>query len=137
MMNQERMNPDAEQVCQLLLAWANATRTGARDAILQGHDPDALIYDVLPPLLYHGTDAYRAGWGDWQPQTQGDDVFEFTALNVVAGADVAFACGLIKCGGILVDGRTFDDLVRATFCLQKRADAWLVTHQHISKPAGG
>jgi len=136
MMNQEQNNPDTERVRQLLLAWASATRTGARDAILQGHDPDALIYDVLPPLLYHGTEAYRAGWGDWQPETQGEATFEFTEMKVVAGSDVAFASGLIKCGGALQDGRTFEDLVRATFCLQKPASEWLVTHQHISKPAG-
>ena len=135
-MNRERKLSDIERVTQLLLAWAAATRTGARDAILQGHAPDALIYDVLPPLLYQGTEAYRASWSGWQPQTQGEDTFEFTELKVVAGGDVAFASGLIKCGGTLLGGRTFEDVVRATFCLEKRADAWLVTHQHISKPAG-
>lgn len=135
-MEQERNIADTESVRQLLLDWATATRSGARDAILQGHDPDVLIYDVLPPLLYQGADAYRASWSGWQPQTQGDDTFEFTGLDVVAGSDVAFASGLIKCGGTLQDGRTFADLVRATFCLQKRSGEWLVTHQHISRPTG-
>ena len=135
-MSQDHGFSDTERVRQLLLAWATATGTGAHDAILQGHAPDALIYDVLPPLLYQGTEAYRAGWGEWQPETQGEATFEFTELKVVAGSDVAFASGLIKCGGTLQDGRTFEDLVRATFCLQKRASEWLVTHQHISKPVG-
>lgn len=136
-MKQEQSIADAARVRQLLLDWATATRTGARDAILQGHAPDVLVYDVLPPLLYQGTDAYRASWSSWQPQTQGEDTFEFAGLDVVAGSDVAFASGLIKCGGTLQDGRTFEDLVRATFCLQKRSGEWLVTHQHISRPTGG
>lgn len=135
-MKQEQSIADAEHVRQLLLAWATATRTGAHDAVLQGHAPDVLVYDVLPPLLYRGADAYRASWSSWQPQTQGDDTFEFTELEVVAGSGVAFASGLIKCGGTLQGGRTFEDLVRATFCLQKSSDEWLVTHQHISRPTG-
>jgi len=135
-MSQERHFSDTERVRQLLLAWATATRTGARDTILQSHASDVLVYDVLPPMLYQGSDAYRASWSSWQPETQGDDIFEFTELDVVAGSDVAFGSGLIRCGGTLQDGRTFEDLVRATFCLQNRAGAWLVTHQHISKPAG-
>ena len=135
-MEQKRNSADTESVRQLLLDWATATRTGARDAILQGHAPDVLVYDVLPPLLYQGTDAYRASWSSWQPQTQGEDTFEFTGLDVVAGSDVAFASGLIKCGGTLQDGRTFEDLVRATFCLRKRSGEWLVPHQHISRPTG-
>lgn len=135
-MEQERNIADTESVRQLLLAWATATRTGAHDAILQGHDPDVLVYDVLPPLLYRGAGAYRASWSAWQPQTQGEDIFEFTELEVVAGSEVAFASGLIKCGGTLLDGRVIADLVRATFCLQKRSGEWLVSHQHISRPAG-
>jgi ketosteroid isomerase-like protein len=31
-------------------------------------------------------------------------------------------------------GDLFEDIVRATFCLQRTDDAWKVTHQHISKP---
>ena len=48
--------------------------------------------------------------------------------------DVAFAHGFIKCGGTLTDGRTFEDLVRATFCLRKASGSWKVAHEHMSKP---
>lgn len=88
-------------------------------------------------MLYKGTDAYRASWDDWQPQTEGDNIFELTDLHVTAGAEVGFASALIRCGGTLKDGRKFEDLVRATFCLQKLSNSWMVTHQHISKPVGG
>lgn len=125
---------NTELVRDLLLAWASATRAGQQDEILRGHHPDVLIFDVLKPLQYEGADAYRASWESWQPETQGENIFEFAELNVVAGTEVAFATGLIKCGGTLTDGRRFEDLVRATFCFQKLSDIWVVMHQHISKP---
>ena len=132
-----RIQTDAEQVRDLLERWARATRQGPRDAILSGHHPDVLIFDVLPPLLYEGAAAYQAGWDAWQPQTEGEVVFELRDLGVAAAQDLAFASGLIKCGGTLAGGEQFEDLVRATFCLQKSEGRWLVVHQHVSKPMGG
>jgi ketosteroid isomerase-like protein len=55
-------------------------------------------------------------------------------LSITAGADLAFATAFIRCGGTLPEGRTFEDPVRATFCLQKQSGSRVVSHQHISKP---
>ena len=131
--------PDAHeaQIRALLHRWAEATRTGRQDDVLARHAPDVLIYDVLPPLQYEGADAYRRSWDEWQPETAGPGRFELHDLRVTAGADVAFAHALIHCGGTLPDGRTFEDRVRATFCLRKAPDGWVVAHQHISMPRSG
>lgn len=118
----------------VLEAWAAATREGRPDDVLRSHDPMALIYDVLPPLLYPSPAAYRASWGDWQPDTLGEGQFDLEDLRVTAGDDVAFAHALIQCGGTLPDGTTFSDTVRATFCLMKHGSDWRIAHQHISKP---
>jgi len=126
--------PEA-QVRQLLERWARATRENRLDDILTGHAPQALIYDVLPPLQYEGTEAYRRSWGDWQPATQGEDLFQLEDLVITAGAEVAFAHGLLRCGGRLPDGRAFEERVRATFGLRKAGGRWQVMHQHISKPS--
>jgi ketosteroid isomerase-like protein len=125
---------DEAQVRDLLQDWAFATRKGQRDRVLANHLPDVLIYDVLAPMKYEGAAAYRKSWDEWQPETQGEGIFDLQDLAVTAGEDVAFAHGLIKCGGVLPDGRRFEDLVRATFCLRKVAGSWKVAHQHISKP---
>jgi ketosteroid isomerase-like protein len=127
-------NTDQEQVRQILEQWAKATRTNLRDEILKNHAPDVVIYDVLPPMKYEGADAYRRSWDDWQPDTQGEGQFDLQDLSIVAGADVAFAHCFIRCGGALPDGKTYEDLVRATFCLKKTGKTWRVEHQHISKP---
>ncbi|MGH9841877.1 MAG: YybH family protein [Blastocatellia bacterium] len=126
--------PDEVQVRALLEAWASATRENRKNDVLENHAANALIYDVLPPMKYDGAESYRRSWDDWQPETQGEGQFNLEDLAITAGSDVAFASCFIRCGGTLSDGRTFDDFVRATFCLQKLNGAWKVTHQHISKP---
>lgn len=125
---------DENQIRQLLKNWALATRKGVLDEILVHHAKDVLIYDVLPPMKYESAAAYRRSWGDWHPDTQGEGKFELQDLAVVAGKDVAYAHCFIQCGGMLQNGETFEDLVRATFYLQKADGAWKVTHQHGSKP---
>ena len=125
---------DEEQVRLLLQQWASATRKGQRNDVLANHLPGVLIYDVLAPMKYEGAAAYRQSWDEWQPDTQGEGQFDLQDLSVTAGADVAFAHCFIKCGGVLPDGKTFEDQVRATFCLRKACGSWKVAHQHISKP---
>jgi ketosteroid isomerase-like protein len=55
---------NAEQIREMLGLWAENTRKGRLDEVLSHHAKDAVIYDVLPPLAYHGCEAYRASWGD-------------------------------------------------------------------------
>jgi ketosteroid isomerase-like protein len=123
-----------QTVRQILARWAEMTRTGKQDQVLANHADDVLIYDVLPPMQYEGAEAYRRSWDEWQPESSGESQFELQDLKITAGEDIAFAHGLIQCGGTLPNGKTFSDTVRATFCLHKREGAWKVAHQHISKP---
>jgi ketosteroid isomerase-like protein len=122
------------QVRAVLEAWAKATRQNRNDDVLRNHATDVVIFDVLPPLKYESREAYRRSWGDWQPETQSEGQFDLENLTVTAGTDLAFAHCFIRCGGTLPDGHSFQDLVRATFCLCKIDGSWKVTHQHISKP---
>ena len=125
---------DATRIRHLLEHWARATRKGLLDDVLTNHTEDVLIYDVLPPMKYESAAAYRHSWDDWQPDTQGEGQFALQELIVIAGDDVAFAHCFIQCGGTLSNGKPFEDLVRATFCLRKVSGDWKVAHQHISKP---
>ena len=130
------MNTNETAIRQLLGEWARVTLEGPQDYVLKNHSDDALFYDVLPPLKYESAAAYRASWDEWQPDTQGQARFELEDLKVTTSPDVAFAHGLIQCGGTLPDGKAFQDTVRATFCLRKLGGEWKVFHQHISKPYG-
>ena len=79
-------------------------------------------------MKYESAEAYRRSWEDWQPETAGEGKFEVENLSVTAGADVAFAHCFIRCGGSMPDGRTFEDLVRTTFCPRKLGGLWKVSH---------
>lgn len=124
----------ASEIRTVLEAWAAATRENKKDEILKNHADDCLIYDVLQPMQYEGAESYRRSWDQWQPETQGEAIFNLENLVIAAGNDVAFAHGLIRCGGTTPDGHKFRDLVRSTFCLRKVAGSWLIQHQHVSKP---
>ena len=130
------MTTDETAIRQLLAEWTRVTREGPQDDVLKNHSDDVLIYDVLPPLKYESAAAYRASWDEWQPDTQGDMQFELKDLKVTTSPEVAFAHGFLQCGGTLPDGKSFQDTVRATFCLRKLGGEWKVFHRHISKPYG-
>jgi ketosteroid isomerase-like protein len=135
MSHQPSKTSDEQQIRNILLRWADATREDRRDEVLANHLPNVLIYDVLPPMKYEGAEAYRASWDEWQPDTPaGQNRFELEDLQVTASNDLAFAHCLIRCGGTMPNGKTFEDLVRATFCLEKSSGSWKIAHQHISKP---
>lgn len=134
MSSNNQQTDDEGLIRKLLEQWAASTRKGLHDEVLANHAADVVIYDVLPPMKYEGAAAYRASWDEWQPETTGPGLFDLHELKVTAGHDVAFAHALIHCGGTAPNGKTFEDWVRATFCLCKVEGKWLVTHQHISMP---
>lgn len=47
-----------QQIAAVLERWAEATREDRKDDMLSSHADDAVIFDVLPPLRYDGTQAY-------------------------------------------------------------------------------
>ena len=129
----EGVAADAE-VRAVLEEWAAATRLGRKEQVLRHHAEDLVIFDVLPPMKYESAEAYRRSWDEWQPETQGEAVFDLEELAITAREELAFAHCFIRCGGRLADGSRFQDLVRATFCPEKVNGAWRVQHQHVSKP---
>ena len=120
---------DEDQIRQLINDWAKATREGNKDAVLSSHASDLLIFDVLAPLQYKGTEAYRKSLDEWWPTDEGEALFEMHELGITTGETVAFAYCLIECGK-----KPNPDWVRTTFCLQKTDGKWMITHQHGSMP---
>jgi ketosteroid isomerase-like protein len=127
-------NLHKDTIEKILRAWTRTTREGPPDDVLKNHSDDAQIYDVLPPMKYESLAAYRASWPEWQPDAQGELLFELEDVSVTASSEVAFAHGILQCGGMLSNGSSFRDTVRATFCLRNIEGSWKIIHQHISKP---
>jgi len=128
---------EEDEIRALLERWAEATRHDRKDTILADWAPDAMVFDVLPPLRFEGAEAYRRSWDAWQPPFALPSLFEIHDLVITVGREVAFAHFLLRCGGTLPDGKCIEDWARATICLQKAEAAWVVRHQHISMPLPG
>lgn len=129
---------DEQQIRELVERWAIAVHAGDLDTVLADHASDIVMFDVPPPYEgVRGIDAYRASWPpffEWQSQGAS---FEITSLEVTAGADVAFAHALLRCGmpGDLADNP--DNRLRLTLGLAKDQGRWVVRHEHHSFPVAG
>ena len=59
---QTSTSQDEAEIHSLIERWARAVREEDRAAIREDHDPDMLMFDVPPPLVSRGLDAYMATW---------------------------------------------------------------------------
>lgn len=53
---------DEDAIRTLVGKWAQAVRTRDIAGILAHHSPDILMFDVPPPFVSKGLDAYRNTW---------------------------------------------------------------------------
>jgi len=129
---------DEAVIQELILRWAAAVHSGDLDAVLADHAEDIVMFDVPPPndgVL--GIDAYRETWPpffEWQAQGAS---FEIVSLQVTAGAEVAFAHALLRCGSREELAADPDNRLRLTIGLRKQHDRWTVSHEHHSFPIKG
>jgi ketosteroid isomerase-like protein len=66
---------------------------------------------------------------EWQ---EGGAVFDIVRLDVTAGADVAFATALLKCGTADELAELPERRLRLTVGLRKEGGRWVVAHEHHS-----
>ena len=126
---------DEAEIRQLIENWAGAVRRRDLNAILKHHAPDMLMFDVPPPFLSKGLDAYRKTWDlffAWAPDPA---VFDIRDMTVTAGTDVAFAVAQMRCAGVESKGEGDYLDFRLTIGLRKIDGQWTVVHEHHSVPA--
>ena len=124
---------DEEQIRTLIERWAAAVHQGDMAGVLADHDPGILMFDVPPPEQgVRGIDAYRQTWPGFFAWQASGAVFEIESLEVTAGADVAFASALLRCGTPGQLEREPDQRLRLTIGLRKAGGRWAVTHEHHS-----
>jgi uncharacterized protein (TIGR02246 family) len=124
---------DEQQIRDLITRWAIAVHDGELDTVLADHAADIVMFDVPPPERgVRGIEAYRATWpGFFEWQASGA-VFEIESLDVTAGADVAFAYALLRCGTPAEFENYPEQRLRLTIGLRKVSGRWVVTHEHHS-----
>ena len=123
------MTEDEAEIRALIERWATAVHAGDMEGVLVDHAAQIVMFDVPPPhggVL--GIDAYRATWPpffEWQRQGA---LFEIVDLSVTAGADVAFAHALLRCGTPDELERNPENRLRLTIGLRKEGGRWTATH---------
>ena len=126
---------DEDAITALIRRWAEAVHAGDLDAVLADHAPDIVMFDVPPPDDgIRGLDAYRETWPPFFEWQRSGGSFEITELDVTAGADVAFAHALLRCGTPEDLREHPDHRLRLTIGLRKVDGRWVVTHEHHSFP---
>lgn len=102
--------------------------------LLSNHASDILSFDVINPLQYTGIDTVRERAENWLSSYQSSIGYEVQDLNITTSETAAFCHFLYQVSGILNDGGKINMWVRATVCLRKINDKWMITHEHQSVP---
>ncbi len=127
---------DEAEIRDLIERWAKAVRKQDIEGVLADHSEDMLMFDVPPPVVVRGIDAYRETWPaffKWQREADGS--FEIVSLNITAGDQVAFATGVLRCGSKAELTKDSTPRLRLTVGLRKENGRWQIAHEHHSFPA--
>ena len=122
------------EVMAVLDSRVEACRARDIDRLMSLYSPDIVYFDIIPPHQFAGADAVRRNFLRWFAEYQGDIGLETHELGLAVSDDVAFAHMLHPDSGTRRNGQDVVVWVRATVCLQRMGDQWLITHEHISFP---
>jgi uncharacterized protein (TIGR02246 family) len=127
------MGPTTEraEIEALFQELARAHADHDADAIVRAYAPDAVIFDLAPPLGRHGMSrdnvaAWLAGW-DGPIQIDARDV------RLTVGGNLACVSALSRMRG-RQGGEAQDLWYRTTVCLQKTSGRWQIICDHSSVP---
>jgi ketosteroid isomerase-like protein len=134
-MSNDSLSNDVHQIRALIDRWADAVRRVDLPAIRADHDANILMFDVPPPFLSRGIDAYMATWQLFFANVEKPVAFSFEDIEITAGADVAFATAKGRCVNIDRAGKREPLEFRLTIGLKKIDAKWRVMHEHHSLPA--
>ena len=127
------MLDDESTIRTLIERWAGAAQAGDIEGVHVDHSADIVMFDVPPPEDgVRGIGAYRQTWPPFF-KTQGHGAsFEIVSLDVTAGADVAFAYALLRCGTARGTQETPRETPASHHGLRKEKGRWLIAHEHHS-----
>jgi ketosteroid isomerase-like protein len=131
---QRAASNDEVEIRGLIERWAKAVREENREAIRADHDPGILMFDVPPPFLSRGLDAYMATWETFFACSEKPVGFAFHDVEVTCGQDVAFATATGRCVNT-ENGKREPLEFRLTMGLRKIEGTWRVMHEHHSLPS--
>ena len=128
------MTDDEAAVRALFYRWAKAVRDENLEGIRADHDPNMLMFDVIPPFASRGIEAYMATWRPFFKWQARPVMFQFRDVTFTVGSELAFVTATGTCGDTSSGQRVELDF-RLTVGLKKREGKWCVVHEHHSIPS--
>lgn len=126
---------DAARIRALLERQAKAIHDKDADAALAPYAPDAVRFDLAPPLATAGPRARsRPDLEAWFATWDGPIGFDLRDLGITVGGDLAFCHGFVRISGTKTDGERVAVWARSTVCLRRTGGAWWIVHEHTSVP---
>jgi uncharacterized protein (TIGR02246 family) len=122
---------DRAKIEALFQGLAKAHADHDADAIVEAYAPDAVIFDLAPPLLRRGMSrdhvaAWLAGW-------DGPIKIETRDVGLTVDGDLACVSALNRMRG-RQGGKDQDIWYRTTMCLRRISGRWRIVHDHASVP---
>jgi ketosteroid isomerase-like protein len=125
---------DEAELRELIARWSKAVRDQDLAGIRADHDRDILLFDVPPPFLSRGLDAYMATWDKFFAWQAKPVRFDLDDVMITAGKDVAFATATGRCCDLSSGDRVQLEF-RLTMGFSKQNGRWCIVHEHHSLPA--
>jgi ketosteroid isomerase-like protein len=135
METEEKYVSDEVQIQHQIKNFVDAFCAKDVDLMMSLFSPDMVSFDIIPPLQYVGSDAYRKVWQETFALFQDPIDIEISNLNIMADESVAFSHSFLRLCATMTNGQKIDRWERLTFCFQKIGDKWLIAHEHVSVPA--
>lgn len=101
------------------------------DAIVESYAPDAVIFDLAPPLGRRGMT--REAVATWLSGWDGPILIDAIDATLTVDRELAFSSALTRTRG-RINGEESDMWFRTTMCLRRIEGRWRIVHDHSSVP---
>ena len=122
---------DKAAIHELFQQLAKANADHDPDTIVDAYAPNAVIYDLAPPLGFRGMN--RDSVASWLDGWEGPIRIDAQDVNLSLEGDLAFVSALHRMRG-RQGGEEQDLWYRTTTCLRKTDGRWRIVHAHSSVP---
>ena len=127
---------DEAEIKALEARYVKALEAKNVDAIMAEYVPgdSIVVFDVVPPRQYVGSDAYKKDWQGFLSGCQSPVTVDITDLSVIADGKLGYGHSIQRLRCTTPNGGTQDLTVRVTDGYEKRGGKWLIAHEHVSVP---
>ena len=125
---------DVAKIRSVIGKWEEAIRAKDSRQLTSGFANDVVLFDLIEPLEYAGTAALKERAEAWLSSFEGPIDYETKDLRITTGEDLAFCHSLNHVKGMNKGGKKIDMWWRATVCIRRAGENWLVEHEHSSVP---